>query len=59
MAVSLQPLDVHMNPYVPATVKPLIDVVGDVGATNAVIAGLLTIAVHVPIPVAAIVAVEY
>jgi hypothetical protein len=39
-------------------VNPLILVVGEVGVAITVVAGLLAIAVHVPVPVAAIVAVE-
>jgi hypothetical protein len=42
----------------PARVKPLMTVVGEVGLTMVVMAGSLPIAVHVPVPVAAIVAVE-
>ena len=42
----------------PGTVNPVIKVVGDVGETIAVIAGLFGSADHKPVPVAAIVAVE-
>ena len=44
--------------YVPAIVKPLIRVVGDVGLTTVVVVGLLGSAVHVPVPIAAMVAEE-
>ena len=42
----------------PGSVKPVISVVGDVGVTMTVVAGLPAKAVHVPVPVAAILAVE-
>jgi hypothetical protein len=44
---------------VPAAVKPDTDVVGDVELVKVTAAGLPAAASHVPVPVAAIVAVEY
>ena len=43
----------------PANVNPLIVAVGEVTVVMVVVAGLVIDAVHVPVPVAAIVAVEY
>jgi hypothetical protein len=59
LAVSVHPLAVHTYPYVPASVNPLIDVVGEAIDVMTVDVGLPGNAVHVPIPVAAIVAVVY
>ena len=58
-AVSVQPLAfVHMNEYVPAAVNVVIVVVGLVGVVMTAVPGLPADAgVHVPAPVAAMVAV--
>jgi hypothetical protein len=56
-AVSVHPPDVQMYLYEPAVVKPVIVVVGDVDVVIVVVAGFPVTAVHVPVPVAAIVAV--
>jgi hypothetical protein len=60
LAVSalVQPAAVHIYLYVPATVYPVIVVVGDVGIVITVGAGLPGTIDHVPAPPAAIVAIE-
>jgi hypothetical protein len=57
--VSVHPFTVQMYLYTPATVKPLIRVVGEFDEVKEVVTGLVDNAVHIPEPVAAIVAVEY
>ena len=57
-AVSVQPFDVQMKLYVPATVRPLMIVVGEVAELMVAVAGFPFCADQVPDPVAAIVAVE-
>jgi len=57
--VSVHPPDVHMKLYMPARENPLMTVFGDEGESISAVAGLVGNAVHVPIPVAAIVLVEY
>ena len=57
-AVSAQLLPfVQMKEYVPATLKVVMVVVGDVGVVIVAVPGLLVQAVHVPVPVPVIVAV--
>ena len=51
--VSLHPFTVHINPYVPAVVKPDTVVVGDVALVKVTVAGFPALAVHEPFPVAA------
>ena len=58
LAVSVHPFDVQTYPYVPGSVNPVISVVGDVGLTMTVTAGLFDNADQVPLPVAFIFAVE-
>jgi hypothetical protein len=55
-AVSVQPPLVQMKLYVPAALKLCITVVAEVGVVIVAVPGLLASAVHVPAPVAAIVA---
>ena len=55
VTVSVHPFTVHMKPYAPGTVKPLMPVVGDAGEVMTVAAGLVDSVVHVPVPVAAMV----
>ena len=57
--VSLHPFTVHISPYVPAAVKPDTVVVGDEALAKVTVAGLPAVAVHVPLPVAAITVVVY
>ena len=57
--VSLHPLSDQYNVYVPAAEKPETDVVGDVLLTKFTAAGFDAAAVHVPVPVAVIVAEVY
>ena len=56
-AVSEQPLFVQMKWYVPAALNPVIVVVGELVVVMAAVPGLPACAVHVPEPVAAMVAV--
>jgi hypothetical protein len=58
-AVSLQPFNDQNRVYVPTAVSPDTDVVGDVAFENVTTDGLPGAAIHVPVPTAAIVAVEY
>ena len=55
-AVSLQPPLVQMKLYVPAALKLCITEVGEAGVVIVAVPGLVARAVHVPLPVAAIVA---
>ena len=57
-AVSVQPFSVQIKLYVPAIVKPLTIVFGEVVEVMLVIEGFPLCADQVPEPVAAIVAVE-
>jgi hypothetical protein len=56
-AVSVQLPLVHMNPYAPITLNPVIVVVGLLGDVIVDVPELLGMGVHVPVPVAASVAV--
>ena len=58
-AVSLHPLSDQYSVYVPDAVKPVTADVGDVLFAKVTTAGLPASAVHVPVPVPAMVAVEY
>jgi hypothetical protein len=55
-AVSVHPPLVHMKLYVPGALKVVIVVVAEVGVVMVAVPGLPVSAVHVPVPVAAIVA---
>ena len=57
--VSLQPFCDQYKVYVPEAVKPETDVVGDVVLTKLTVAGFAAAVVHVPVPVAVIVADVY
>jgi hypothetical protein len=57
--VSLQPFSDQYSVYVPAVFKPETLEVGDAVLPKATMAGFDASAVHVPVPVAVIVAFEY
>jgi hypothetical protein len=57
--VSLHPFCDQKKEYMPTTVKPDKEVVGDVVLTKVTTAGFDAAVVHVPVPVAVIAVVEY